>query len=339
MNECEKPVEDLAPEEAAKELEALAAAIARHDRAYFQDDAPEIGDADYDALRRRNEALEARFPGLARPDSPSRRVGAAPAAGFGKVVHARPMLSLANAFGEDDLREFVAGVRRFLKELSESELSLALVAEPKIDGLSVSLLFENGLLVTGATRGDGREGEDVTANLRTLDVLPARLSGAPAVLEVRSEVYMTRPDFAALNRRQAEAGAKVFANPRNAAAGSLRQLDPSITASRPLRLFAYGWGEVSEASWATQWDFLQHLKGWGLPVNPDARLCGSVEEALAYHAKMGDRRHVLDYDIDGIVYKVDRVDFQERLGQVSRRPGGRWPTSSRPSRLGPASTP
>ena len=323
MTERQRMVESLIRDEAARELEFLAAEIARHDKAYHQEDAPIISDGEYDALRQRNDALEARFPDLVRPDSPSRQVGAAPSAGFRKVVHARPMLSLANAFGEEDLREFVAGIRRFLKELSDDpESVLELAAEPKIDGLSISLRYEGGRLVTGATRGDGGEGEDVTANLRTLRALPQRLERAPAVLEVRGEVYMTKRDFADLNKRQENAEAKVFANPRNAAAGSLRQLDTAITAARPLSLFAYGWGEVSEPTWSTQWEFLQQLKAWGLPINPLAKLCATIDEALAFYEELADRRYDLDYDIDGIVYKVNRVDYQERLGQVSRAP--RW---------------
>ncbi len=323
MTERQRMVESLIRDEAARELEFLAAEIARHDKAYHQEDAPIISDGEYDALRQRNDALEARFPDLVRPDSPSRQVGAAPSAGFRKVVHARPMLSLANAFGEEDLREFVAGIRRFLKELSDDpESVLELAAEPKIDGLSISLRYEGGRLVTGATRGDGGEGEDVTANLRTLRALPQRLERAPAALEVRGEVYMTKRDFADLNKRQENAEAKVFANPRNAAAGSLRQLDTAITAARPLSLFAYGWGEVSEPTWSTQWEFLQQLKAWGLPINPLAKLCATIDEALAFYEELADRRYDLDYDIDGIVYKVNRVDYQERLGQVSRAP--RW---------------
>ena len=323
MTERQRMVESLIRDEAARELEFLAAEIARHDKAYHQEDAPIISDGEYDALRQRNDALEARFSDLVRPDSPSRQVGAAPSAGFRKVVHARPMLSLANAFGEEDLREFVAGIRRFLKELSDDpESVLELAAEPKIDGLSISLRYEGGRLVTGATRGDGGEGEDVTANLRTLRALPQRLERAPAVLEVRGEVYMTKRDFADLNKRQENAEAKVFANPRNAAAGSLRQLDTAITAARPLSLFAYGWGEVSEPTWSTQWEFLQQLKAWGLPINPLAKLCATIDEALAFYEELADRRYDLDYDIDGIVYKVNRVDYQERLGQVSRAP--RW---------------
>ena len=309
--------------EAAAELERLAAEIAAHDKAYHADDAPVISDAEYDALRRLNDAIEARFPDLVREDSPSRRVGAAPAGGFAKVVHARPMLSLGNVFSEEELRDFVDGLRRFLKELRDDPaIAIEFVAEPKIDGLSVSLRYENGELVTGATRGDGAVGEDVTENLRTLDEVPKTLMGAPGVLEVRGEVYMTRPDFLEMNERQEAAGEKVFANPRNAAAGSLRQLDSAITAARPLKLFAYAWGELSEPVGETQWDFLAALGKWGFPVNPLARVCGSVEEILENYEKLSAARAGLDYDIDGIVYKVNRLDWQERLGMVSRAP--RW---------------
>jgi DNA ligase (NAD+) len=290
----EQAVETLSPDQAAEELERLAKAIAHHDRLYHQDDAPEISDADYDALRARNDAIEARFPELVRPDSPSRRVGAAPGTGFAKVQHAVPMLSLSNAFEAEDIAEFLARIRRFLNLGDEP---VGLVAEPKIDGLSISLRYEQGRFVQGATRGDGTEGEDVSANLRTLKDLPKTLKGeAPGVLEVRGEVYMARPDFFQLNRDQEAAGAKVFANPRNAAAGSLRQLDSRITARRPLALFAYAMGEVSGNVGATHWDY----------------------EILA-------KRPELPYDIDGIVYKVNRFDWQERLGFVSRAP--RWATA------------
>jgi len=314
---------NLTEREAAAELERLAAEIAAHDKAYHGDDAPVISDAEYDALRRLNDAIEARFPDLVREDSPSRQVGAAPAGGFAKVTHARPMLSLGNVFSEDELRDFVDGLRRFLKELRDDPaIAIEFVAEPKIDGLSVSLRYENGEFVTGATRGDGAVGEDVTENLRTLDEIPKTLKGAPGVLEVRGEVYMTRPDFLEMNERQEAAGEKVFANPRNAAAGSLRQLDSAITAARPLKLFAYAWGELSEPVGGTQWDFLAALKKWGFPVNPLARVCGSVEEILENYQKLSEARAGLDYDIDGIVYKVNRLDWQERLGMVSRAP--RW---------------
>jgi len=318
---AEKAVEDLTADEAAEELARLAAEISHHDRLYYAKDAPEIDDAAYDALRRRNAAIEARYPELIREDSPSARVGTAPAGGFGTVRHKVAMLSLDNAFDEEDVQAFVARVRRFLG-LGESE-PLAFVAEPKIDGLSINLRYEKGRFVQGATRGDGTEGEDVTANLRTLDDLPDRLKGeAPEVIEVRGEVYMTKADFAALNARQAESGGKVFANPRNAAAGSLRQLDARITAQRPLGLFAYSWGELSETVAATHWEFLQRLGGWGFPVNPLVRRCEGADELLAFYREIGERRAELPYDIDGVVYKVDDLGLQRRLGFVSRAP--RW---------------
>ncbi|MEE8293283.1 MAG: NAD-dependent DNA ligase LigA, partial [Kiloniellales bacterium] len=306
--------------QAAEELERLAAEIAHHDRLYHQQDAPEVSDADYDALRRRNEAIEARFPDLVRADSPSRRVGAAPAGGFAKVRHRAPMLSLSNAFDAEDIAEFFARVRRFL---NLGEAPVELVAEPKIDGLSISLRYERGRFVQGATRGDGTEGEDVTANLRTLGDLPQAIGdGAPDVLEVRGEVYIARDDFLNLNRVQEAAGAKVFANPRNAAAGSLRQIDTQVTAGRPLALFAYALGEVSEAVAETHWGFLERLRGWGFPTNPLAQVCSGVDEVLAFYDDVLARRADLPYDIDGIVYKVSRFDWQERLGFVSRAP--RW---------------
>ncbi len=316
-------VEDLTAEQAAEELAALAIEIAEHDRAYYQRDAPVVSDAEYDALRLRNAAIEARFPELILEDSPDRKVGAPAAAGFAKVQHARPMLSLANAFIETDLAEFVEGVRRFLRELRDDPgASLEMMAEPKIDGLSISLRYEEGEFAVGATRGDGYTGENVTANLRTLKDIPKRISGAPEMFEVRGEVYMTRADFAALNERQREAGGKVFANPRNAAAGSLRQLDPAITAARPLRLFAYGWGEISAPLATTHQEALQKLASFGFPVNREARLCAGVEDMLAFYRELGERRASLPYDIDGVVFKVNRLDWQERLGFVSRAP--RW---------------
>jgi DNA ligase (NAD+) len=316
-------VEDLTAAQAAQELAALATEIAGHDLAYYQQDAPVVSDAEYDALRQRNAAIEARFPELVREDSPSRKIGALVVAGFAKVAHARPMLSLANAFTEADLVEFVDGIRRFLRELRDDPgASLEMMAEPKIDGLSISLRYERGVFTVGATRGDGYTGENVTANLRTLKDIPERISGAPQIFEVRGEVYMTRADFAALNERQREVGGKVFANPRNAAAGSLRQLDPAITAARPLRFFAYAWGEISSPIAKTHREFLERLKEFGFRVNPEPRLCRSTEEMLAFYRELSDRRAELPYDIDGVVFKVDRIDWQERLGFVSRAP--RW---------------
>lgn len=308
--------------EADAELEHLAAEIARHDVLYHQHAAPEISDADYDALIRRNAAIEARFPDLVRPDSPSRRVGAAPAAGFRKVAHAVPMLSLDNAFEDGDVHDFVGQVRRFLK-LPDAE-PVEIVTEPKIDGLSFSARYEEGRFVQAATRGDGAEGEDITANLATLADLPQRLNTLlpPRVLEVRGEVYMRRADFLALNDRQAERGGKTFANPRNAAAGSLRQLDPQVTAQRPLSLFCYAWGEVEGYDAETHWGFLDQLREWGFPVNPERKLCRDALGVLDFYGDIAARRAELPYDIDGIVYKINRVDWQRRLGFRSRNP--RW---------------
>jgi DNA ligase (NAD+) len=319
---ADTPIEKLTAAQAEKELARLAKDIAHHDDLYHRKDAPEISDADYDKLRRRNEAIEARFPELRRTDSPSLRVGAAPATGFAKVTHSRPMLSLDNAFAEEDVREFVARIRRFLGLKEDAEVEL--VAEPKIDGLSASLRYEDGAFVQGATRGDGTVGEDVTANLRTITDLPKKLHGKriPKVLEVRGEVYMRPRDFQKLNAERAAAGEPVFANPRNFAAGTVRQLDPKITASRPLRFFAYSWGEVSEPVADTHWDFLRRLHDWGFEVNPLSRCCMDVDAALAFHAEIGAQRAELPYDIDGVVYKVNRFDWQNRLGMVSRAP--RW---------------
>ena len=322
-------VEDLMKPDAAVELEVLAAEISAHDAAYYHDDAPHITDAAYDALRQRNDAIEARFPDLVRDDSPSKRVGAGVAAGFGKVQHRPPMLSLGNAFNGEDVTEFYDRIRRFLS-LDAAE-PVEIVAEPKIDGLSISLRYEEGVFVRGATRGDGREGEDVTENLRTLCEVPQSIAGAPPVIEVRGEVYMSKTDFLALNARQQQSGAKAFANPRNAAAGSLRQKDPSVTASRTLKIFVYAWGDVSGSNaqgygggtdWPDQWQFYARLKAWGFPVNPYACVCRTLQETLALYDKLGSDRAALDYDIDGVVYKVNRLDWQERLGFVSRAP--RW---------------
>ncbi|CAO3446767.1 NAD-dependent DNA ligase LigA [Azospirillum largimobile] len=314
-------VEALTPDQAAAELAALAAEIAHHDRLYHQQDQPEISDAEYDALVRRNLAIEARFPELRRADSPSLRVGAAPAAGFGKVRHAIPMLSLGNAFAPEDVAEFDARVRRFLGLSDEAPLTF--VAEPKIDGLSCSLRYERGELVLAATRGDGAEGENVTANVRTIRDVPHRLPAPfPNVLEVRGEVYMNRDDFLAMNAARAEKGEQLFANPRNAAAGSLRQLDPSITAARPLCFFGYALGEVSEPIAETQWGIRERLKGWGFQLNRPAELCDGKDKLLAYYEGIGRRRAGLPFDIDGVVYKVDSLELQQRLGFVSRAP--RW---------------
>ena len=315
-------VEDLSQAEAKAELERLAALIHRHDELYYRQDAPEISDAEYDALRLRNEAIEARFPKLVRPDSPSRRVGAAPVEGFGKVRHRVPMLSLGNAFDAEDVTQFVERIQRFLGLATDARLAFA--AEPKIDGLSISIRFHNGRLVEAATRGDGSEGENVTKNVMTIAEIPHRLKGrnVPEVIDVRGEIYMAHRDFARLNAEQAASGAKVFANPRNAAAGSLRQLDPDITASRPLRFFAYGWGEVSKRPADTQSGVYEAFVKWGLPVNPLATVREGAGELLSYYEKLAAERAKLSYDIDGVVYKLNRLDLQERLGFVSRSP--RW---------------
>ncbi len=306
--------------QAEAEIAALFKQISAANTAYFQHDAPEISDAEYDALKLRLIAVEAEFPELARPDSPSRMVGAAPAEGFGKVRHRVAMLSLGNAFTDEDVGDFVERIRRFLSLPSEE---IEFTSEPKIDGLSLSLRYEGGVLVQAATRGDGSEGENVTANARTIDDIPERLTGdVPAVFEVRGEVYMHHADFAALNAMQAANGAKVFANPRNAAAGSLRQLDASITAARPLRFFAYAWGEVASLPADTQLGVIAALGRWGFKINPLMRRCASVAEMLEHYHVIEEDRASLGYDIDGVVYKVDRLDWQERLGFVSRAP--RW---------------
>jgi len=315
-------VDELTAAQAKAEHARLEAEIAAHDRRYYQEDAPSVSDAEYDRLRQRYSAIEARFPQLRSATSLTQRVGAAPSARFAKVRHAVPMLSLDNAFAEDDVRDFVGRIRRFLR-LSDDE-EIAFSAEPKIDGLSMSLRYEGGTLITGATRGDGNEGEDVTANIRTLADVPQRLegSGIPAVCEVRGEVYMTKHAFLALNKRQAEAGGQIFANPRNSAAGSLRQKDPSITASRPLGFFAYAWGEVSDMPADTQSGMIKWFECCGFKTNPLTKLCRGLDALLRFHHEIEAQRGTLDYDIDGVVYKVDRLDWQERLGFVSRSP--RW---------------
>jgi len=298
----------------------LGAEIAEHDRRYHGEDAPTVSDAEYDALRRRYEALEAAHPELVDAQSLSRKVGAAPSEKFAKVRHAVPMLSLGNIFADEEVEEFCARVRRFLG--LPDEAPLAFVAEPKIDGLSCSLRFEGGAFVQAATRGDGFEGEDVTANVRTIGAIPQTLHGAPEVLEVRGEVYMAHGDFDALNARQLGAGKPTFANPRNAAAGSLRQLDADITAGRPLRFFAYAWGETSAPLAPTQLGVIQAFGKLGLPVNPLTTLCHSAAEMLAHFRSIEAQRATLGYDIDGVVYKVDDLALQQRLGFVSRSP--RW---------------
>ena len=312
---------NLTPEEASALHAQLAGEIRAHNAAYYQEDAPTVSDAEYDALFAQLVALEDAFPDLRTEDSPTRTVGAAPAQGFAKVRHTVPMLSLGNAFDDEDVGEFLARIRRFLN-MGEDE-PLEIVGEPKIDGLSVSLRYERGVFVRGATRGDGSEGEDITANLRTIDDIPNEISGnVPDVLEVRGEVYLPKSAFRALNAAQEAAGAKVFANPRNAAAGSLRQLDSTVTASRPLRMFAYSWGELSADIAETQWGFLETIATWGFQTNPISRLCASLDDILTLYRDIGEQRAALDYDIDGVVYKVNRLDLQNRLGFVSRAP--RW---------------
>jgi DNA ligase (NAD+) len=314
------PIDALTPDQAEAELAALAAEIARHDQAYYQDDAPSLSDAAYDSLRQRNAAIEARFPHLKRADSPSERVGAGAQEKFGKVAHAVAMLSLDNAFAEGDVEDFLRRMRRFLA-LPE-DAALAVRAEPKIDGLSASLRYEGGVLVQGATRGDGREGEDVTANLKTITDIPHRIASDMAVLEVRGEVYMEVAAFAAMNARAAALGQHTYVNPRNAAAGSLRQLDPAITATRPLRFFAHGWGAISAPLGAAQTEAMAAIAALGFPLAPLASLHDSAAGLLrAYHA-IAAARAGLPFEIDGVVYKLDRLDLQTRLGFVSRSP--RW---------------
>src|SRR5467141_381647 len=315
-------VAKLTKAQAKIELMRLTLEIERHDKAYYQDDAPKISDAEYDALRQRFNAIEARFPEFVSSDSPSQKIGAAPSGRFAKVRHAVPMLSLDNAFAEEDVVDFVGRIRRFLKLGEDGKIAFS--AEPKIDGLSMSLRYEAGELVTAATRGDGAVGEDVTANIRTLEDVPKKLKGrnVPAICEVRGEVYMTKQAFLALNERQKAAGDTVFANPRKPAAGSLRQKDPSITASRPLGFFAYAWGQMSEMPTDTQSGMIKWFERCGFKTNPLAELCNSVEQLIAFHRQIEEQRSHLDYDIDGVVYKVDRIDWQERLGFVSRTP--RW---------------
>ena len=311
----------LAKAPARVELKRLALELEGHDKRYYQDDAPSVTDAEYDALRQRFNAIEARFPEFVTAESPSQKVGAAPSGRFRKVRHAVPMLSLDNAFAEQDVLDFVGRIERFLM-LGDDQIAFS--AEPKIDGLSMSLRYEGGELVTAATRGDGAEGEDVTANIRTLEDVPQKLKGrnVPGICEVRGEVYMTKPAFLALNERQKAEGGTIFANPRNSAAGSLRQKDPGITASRPLGFFAYAWGEMSAMPENTQSGMIKWFERCGFRTNPLTRLCHSVEQLIAFHGEIEQQRAGLDYDIDGVVYKVDRLDWQERLGFVSRTP--RW---------------
>ncbi|MEM1101967.1 MAG: NAD-dependent DNA ligase LigA, partial [Pseudomonadota bacterium] len=313
-------IEALSKDEAAQELATLAAELARANSAYHTEDAPEISDAEYDALKTRNAAIEARFPDLKRADSPSEQVGAAINTAFGNVTHAVRMMSPSNAFEDADVAEFDARTRKYLGLGADAKL--AYTAEPKIDGLSLSLRYENGRLVQAATRGDGAVGEDVTANARTIDDVPERLEGAPELLEIRGEVYMAHADFEALNERQAEQGAKTFANPRNAAAGSLRQLDSAITAARPLRFFAYSWGALSEPLAETQSGAVARMAALGFSTNPLTLRCESPEEMLGHYREIEQKRATLGYDIDGVVYKVDDLALQERMGFRSTTP--RW---------------
>ncbi len=307
---------------AEREIDELVREIRRHDELYHGSDAPEIDDAEYDSLRRRLEALEARFPELVRDDSPLRRVGARPAPAFAAVAHTVPMLSLGNAFDDSDVADFLTRIRRFLGLGKDEEV--AVVAEPKVDGLAVSLRFENGRYVRAATRGDGQTGEDITTNVATIDEVPERLEGSaiPDVIELRGEVYLRREDFLRLNEARDAEEERRFANPRNAAAGSLRQLDVSVTRSRPLRIFLYAWGEASSLPCDTHRGMLEAFAGWGVPVAPHVRVCRGLEEILEHHREISVMRAALPFDIDGVVYKVDRLDWQTRLGFVSRAP--RW---------------
>ncbi len=315
-------VADLTKAQAKVEHKRLTLEIENHDRLYYQEDAPKISDAAYDELRKRLNAIEVRFPDFVTAESPSQTVGVAPTGRFKKIRHALPMLSLDNAFAEADVLDFVGRIRRFLKLGDDERIDFS--AEPKIDGLSMSLRYEGGELITAATRGDGAEGEDVTANIRTLKDVPQKLKGrkVPDICEVRGEVYMTKKGFLALNERQKAEGSTIFVNPRNSAAGSLRQKDPAITASRPLGFFAYAWGEMSDMPEGTQSGMIAWFERCGFHTNPLAMLCHSVEQLIAFHRSIEEQRATLDYDIDGVVYKVDRIDWQERLGFVSRTP--RW---------------
>ena len=324
-----KEIELLTRLEAEEELAYLAHRMAELDIAYHQKDAPLVSDAEYDKLKRRNELLEEAFPDLIRPDSPSRKVGAAVAEGFGQITHSIPMLSLGNIFSEEDVYDFMDKIHRFLGLPSEAPIEM--VAEPKIDGLSFSAVYEKGIFVRGATRGDGAVGEDITANLKTIKQLPQKLVGAgddlftsaiPDFIDIRGEVYMARQDFFDLNQVQESQNKKVFANPRNAAAGSLRQLNPAVTADRKLSIFAYAVGRVDNPTWMTHWDFLQQIKKWGFPVNPEIRLCRTTGQMIDFFHSMTEKRSKLPYDIDGVVYKVNRLDLQKRLGFIARSP--RW---------------
>lgn len=314
-----KDIKDLSPEEAAAELAKLAKKIASADNAYYQNDAPDLTDADYDNLKHRNAAIEAMFPDLVRADSPSKRVGATVQSKFNKVEHRFPMLSLGDVFSIAEVNDFVLGIKRFLNLSADIDF----MAEPKIDGLSFSARYEKGVFVTGATRGDGIIGEDISENLKTIKQLPLILPpDVPEILEIRGEVYMAKSDFLSLNERNAAEKKKLFANPRNAAAGSLRQLNPQITAERKLSLWAYTWGEVSERQWQTQAEFFEKLRSWGFPVNPYNKICRNLEDINNNFKQLMEIRADLPYDIDGIVYKVNSIDLQNRLGFLTRTP--RW---------------
>ncbi|MGB0085353.1 MAG: NAD-dependent DNA ligase LigA [Rhodomicrobiaceae bacterium] len=317
-----KPAAALTADEAVAEHQRLVAEVEKHDRLYYQEDAPSISDAAYDALRARLLEIEDEYPELATVESPTQRVGAAPAEKFAKVIHKVPMLSLGNVFDEEEVRDFLDRVRRFLGLGADDPLEVT--AEPKIDGLGISLRYENGRLVSAATRGDGTEGENVTANVLTIKSIPARVTAKdfPEVFEVRGEIFMSRAAFLVMNERQQQTGGKVFANPRNAAAGSLRQLDPSITASRPLKFFGYAWGDVARLPADTQFGVIEAFARWGFPVNPLMKVCRSADELLAVYHETEAERATLDYDIDGVVYKVNSLKLQDRLGFVSRSP--RW---------------
>jgi DNA ligase (NAD+) len=310
-------------QQARTELKRLAREIAKHDKAYYLSDAPKISDAVYDALRQRNDQIEARFPKLVRADSPAKRLGAKPGGKFGKITHSVPMLSLSNVFTDEEVAEFMARVQRFLGQPGAVDIT----AEPKIDGLSAGIRYENGQLVQAATRGDGQVGEDVTENVRTIIDVPKTLHGTnwPNVLEIRGEVYLPDAEFAQMNARREKEGEEAYKNPRNAAAGSLRQLDPAITARRPLRFFAYAWGEISESFASTQFEAIQKISAWGFSTNPLTKVCHSAQELITVYRQIERQRADLGYDIDGVVYKVNRLDLQERLGFVSRSP--RWATA------------
>jgi len=313
-----KDINQLTEAEAKEELEFLAGELAKSDLAYYQNDDPYLSDAEYDKLKHRNMDIEARFPELVRQDSPSKKVGATIKNGFSKVTHRFPMLSLGDVFSIEEVEDFIMSVKRFLNTADD----ITFMSEPKIDGLSFSARYENGVFVKGATRGDGTTGEDITENLKTIKQLPLKIENAPKVLEIRGEVYMSKADFFELNERYANEGKKIFANPRNAAAGSLRQLDAKITAERNLSLFAYTWGEVSEKLWNTQEEFFNHLKNWGFPVNPNNKLCHNIKELEDNFEQLMQVRASLPYDIDGMVYKVNSIILQERLGFLTRTP--RW---------------